>query len=66
MCMYLLVCHVKFLSRRGWKLGEILHLLQLNLFERRHLDDPLGKQGQAPPVRPPQAEMSSRGVNGRQ
>ena len=22
MCMYLLVCHVKFLSRRGWKLGE--------------------------------------------
>ena len=57
MCMYLLVCHVKFLSRRGWKLGEILRLLQLNLFERRHLDDLLGNKAQAPPVRPPQAEM---------
>ena len=34
-CMYLLVCYVKFLSRRGWRLVEFLRLLQLNLFERR-------------------------------
>ena len=56
-CMYLLVSYVKFLSRRGLKLVEILRLLQLNLFERRHLDDLLGSKAQAPPVRPPQAEM---------
>ena len=35
MRMCLMVCHVKFLSRHGWKLGEILRLFQLNLFERR-------------------------------
>ena len=35
MCMYLLVSYVKFLSRKGWRLVEILRLLQLNLFERR-------------------------------
>ena len=57
MCMYLLVCHVKFLSRRGWRLGEILRLFQLNLFERRPLADLLGNRTQDPPTRPPQTEM---------
>ena len=57
MCMYLMVCHVKFLSRRGWKLGGILRLLQLNLFERRSLDDLLGNNTQDPPTGLPQAEM---------
>ena len=57
MCMYLLVSYVKFLSRRGWKLVEILRLLQLNLFERRSLDDLLGNKPQAPPVHPPQTEI---------
>ena len=57
MCMYLLVCHVKFLSRRGWNSSAILRLLQLNLFERRSLDDLLGNTAQAPPTPHPQAEM---------
>ena len=57
MCMYLLVSYVKFLSRRGWKLGEILRLLQLNLFERRSLGDLLGDRTQGPPTSPPQTEM---------
>lgn len=48
--MYLLVCYVKFLSRRGWRLVEFLRLLQLNLFERRPLDD-LRQKAQAPPPR---------------
>ena len=45
--MYLLVCYVKFLSRRGWRLVEFLRLLQLNLFERRPLDD-LRQKGAGP------------------
>ena len=48
-CMYLLVCYVKFLSRSGWRLVEFLRLLQLNLFERRPLDDLFGRKAQAPP-----------------
>ena len=55
-CMYLLVCYVKFLSRGGWKLVGILRLLQLNLFERRSLDDLLGNNTQDPPTCP-QTEM---------
>ena len=57
MCMYLLVCWVKFLGRRAWKIGEILRLLQLNLFERRPLDDLLANNAQDPPTDPPQTEM---------
>ena len=57
MCMYLLVCHVKFLSRKGWKLVEILRLLQLNLFERRSLEDLLGNKTEDPPTAPLQAEI---------
>ncbi len=57
MCMYLLLCYVKFLSQRSWKSSEILRLLQLNLFERRPLDDLLGNKAQAPPTSPPQAEL---------
>ena len=44
MCMYLLVSHLKFASRLGWSRAEILRLLQLNLFERRPLDDLLGNK----------------------
>ena len=57
MCMYLLVCHVKFLSRKGWKPVEILRLLQLNLFERRSLDDLLGNKAEDPSTAPPQTVM---------
>ena len=39
MCMCLLVSCIKFLKRLRWRLGEILRLLQLNLFEWLHFDD---------------------------
>ena len=58
MCMCLLVSHVKFLNRIRWSPGEILRLLQLNLFERRPLDDLLGdKKTQDPPTDPPQLPL---------
>ena len=57
MCMYLLVCYVRFLNRSRWKLGEILRLLQLNLFERRTLDDLLGANASDPPVASSQAKL---------
>ena len=57
MCMYLLVCYVKFLSRKDWQLVRILRLLQLNLFERRPLDDLLGNMTGDPPTAPPQTEI---------
>ena len=44
MCMYLLLSHLKFASHRGWGLAEILRLPQLDLFERRPLDDRLGNK----------------------
>ena len=44
-------------SRRGWKLVEILRLLQLNLFERRPLDELLGNKTGDPPTAPPQMEI---------
>ena len=57
MCMYLLVSHLKFASRLGWSRAEILRLLQLNLFERRPLDDLLGNKANDPPACQPQTEM---------
>ena len=57
MCMHLLVSYVKFLSRKGWGFVEILRLLQLNLFERRPLDDLLGNKTQDPPTAPPQTVL---------
>ena len=57
MCMYLLVSHLKFASRLGWSRAEILRLLQLNLFERRPLDDLLGNKALDPPACQPQTEM---------
>lgn len=37
MCVYLLLAYLKFVSRSGRSLQQILRLLQLNLFERRSL-----------------------------
>jgi len=37
MCVYLLLAYLKFASRSGRSLQQILRLLQLNLFERRSL-----------------------------
>ncbi|MCE1169675.1 MAG: IS4 family transposase, partial [Sphingobacteriia bacterium] len=37
LCVYLLLAFLKFKSRLGQSLTQILRLLQLNLFERRNL-----------------------------
>jgi hypothetical protein len=37
MCIYLILCYIKFANKLGFSLQQILRLLQLNLFERRDL-----------------------------
>jgi len=37
MCMYLILAYMKFASKLGYSLQQILRLLQLNLFQRRDL-----------------------------
>jgi hypothetical protein len=37
LCMYLLLAFVKFQSKLNKSMQQILRLLQLNLFEKRHL-----------------------------
>ena len=39
LCAYLLVAFIKFRSRLGQSILQILRLVQLNLFERRDLDE---------------------------
>jgi len=38
MCMYLLLAYIRFMSKLGLGMQQILRLLQLNLFERRDLN----------------------------
>ena len=38
-CMYLLLAYLKFVMRLGWNLYQMLQVLQLNMFERRPLQD---------------------------
>ena len=38
-CMYLLLAYLKFAMRLRWNLHQMLQLLQLNMFERRPLQD---------------------------
>jgi hypothetical protein len=37
MCTYLILAYIKFISKLGLSLQQILRLLHLNLFERRDL-----------------------------
>ena len=37
MCVHLLLAYLKFANKLTWSMGEILRLLQLNLFDRRPL-----------------------------
>ncbi len=37
MIMYLLVAYLKFTSRIGWSIQEMMQLLQLNVFKRTDL-----------------------------
>ena len=48
MCVHLLLAYLKFSNRLKWTLSEILRLLQLNLFERRPLNDLLQPQRDPP------------------
>jgi len=48
MCVYLMLTYLKFISRAGRSLQEILRLLHLNLFHRRHLTTLLAGQGRDP------------------
>ena len=48
MCVYLMLTYLKFISRAGRSLQEILRLLHLNLFHRRHLTTLLAGQDRDP------------------
>ena len=48
MCVHLILAYLKFSNRLKWRLSEILRLLQLNLFERRTLNDLLQPQRDPP------------------
>ena len=48
MCVHLILAYLKFSNRLKWKLSQILRLLQLNLFERRTLDDLLQPERDPP------------------
>ena len=50
LCTYLLVAFTKFQSRLGQSILQILRLLQLNLFERRDLDELLCPEKQKIPL----------------
>lgn len=56
MCVYLLLAYLKFVSRCGRSLQQILRLLQLNLFARRSL---LELIGDSPPVIKPQCPQQA-------
>jgi len=45
---HLILAYLKFANRLKWSLSQILRLLQLNLFERRPLDDLLRPQREPP------------------
>jgi len=52
LCLYLLLAYLKFQSRIGKSLQQILRLLQINLFIRRPLLDLLQPIKQHPPPQP--------------
>ncbi len=55
MCMYLLLSYLKLLAQLGLSLGQLLRLIQVNLFARRDLLELLG---QPPPQRKPPPQLS--------
>ena len=54
LCVYLLLSYLKFKARLGISLTAILRLLQLNIFERRHLIDLLKPPDRYQPMVSPQ------------
>jgi hypothetical protein len=57
MCMYLLLAYIKFTSKLGLGLQQILRLLQLNLFERRDLHVLLRGDPPVPNISPMQTRL---------
>ena len=57
MCMYLLLAYIKFMSKLGVGLQQILRLLQLNLFERRDLQGLLRGDPPVPNISPMQTRL---------
>ena len=60
LCAYLLVAYTRFLSAAGWSMGQILRLLQLNLFEQRSLAELLKPPDPKPATSPPQLLLQLR------
>ena len=56
MCVYLMLAYIKFLSKSALSLQQIIRLLQLNLFERRPLQELL--EPGPPPDQPPTPQQS--------
>jgi putative transposase len=57
MCMYLLLAYIRFMSKLGLGMQQILRLLQLNLFERRDLNALLRGDPPQPRISPLQARL---------
>ena len=57
LCAYLLVAFVKYRSRLGQSILQILRLVQLNLFERRDLNELFCRAKQKIPIENNQLEL---------
>lgn len=58
MSVYLMLAYLKFLASSGWSLTKILRLLQLNLFERRSIQELLQPEPLPPPTPCPQLALA--------
>ena len=56
-CIYLLLAYLKFAMRLRWNLHQMLQLLQLNMFERRPLQDLLAPPRSRGPSRPSVSQL---------
>ena len=57
MCMYLLLTYIRFMSKLGLGMQQILRLLQLNLFDRRDLNALLRGDPPEPQISPLQTRL---------
>ena len=57
MCMYLLLAYLKFVMRVSWSLHRMLQVLQLNVFERRLLQELFTTPSPPGPSSPPGPQL---------
>ena len=57
MCMYLLLAYLKFVMRVSWSLHQMLQVLQLNVFERRLLQELFTTPSPPGPSSPPGPQL---------